>query len=70
MADDFCKKFMFQQEKYMFEDKKTDSLYKIGCGSVETNLKTAFSFASTLTFHYLCQGKFGLKEKRHVDSYT
>ena len=23
MADDFCKEFTFQQEKYMIEDKKT-----------------------------------------------
>ena len=23
MADDFCKEFSFQQEKYMIEDKKT-----------------------------------------------
>ena len=27
---------------------------KIGCGSAKSNLKTVFSFAFTLTFHYLC----------------
>lgn len=27
MADDFCKKFALQQEKYMIEDKKTKYAY-------------------------------------------
>lgn len=26
MADDFCKNFVLQQEKYMIEDSKTESL--------------------------------------------
>ena len=33
MADDFCKEFTFQQEKYMIEDKKTKHRNKPNCMS-------------------------------------
>ena len=46
-----------QDEKFVFlclYSHLSLSLNKIGVGSAESKLKTAFSFASTLTFHYLC----------------
>ena len=33
MADDFCKEFTFQQEKYMIKDKKTNHCNKPNCMS-------------------------------------
>ena len=38
---------------YLTQPNLSLSLDKLGCGSAEANLKTAFLFASALTFHYL-----------------
>lgn len=35
---------------------------KIECGSAQSSLKTVFSLASALAFHYLCRMKTELKE--------
>lgn len=45
----------FQLAKHLFS---FHYLYiKIGCGSAQSSLKTVFSLASTLAFHYICCNK-------------
>ena len=43
MADDFCKEFTFQQEKYMIEDKKTKHRNKPNCMSEMNSLRFILS---------------------------
>src|SRR5699024_8501510 len=52
------------------------SLEKTGCGSVVAKPKTSFSFATTLTFRYLCSFQKGRhragrsEERRRQDAYS
>lgn len=46
---------LFERERTCHSPRHSLSLHKAGGGSAVPNQKTSFSFATALTFHYLCR---------------